>query len=89
MKVAIVTNDGEYVSQHFGRSRYYKIYTIEDNQIKNVELRGRARAILPGSKSKPNRIITRRKMHRGVTGSGPMPIGGMPVWLPRLAIVMF
>ncbi len=41
MKVAIVTNDGEYVSQHFGRSRYYKIYTIEDNQIKNVELRER------------------------------------------------
>ncbi|RLD16228.1 dinitrogenase iron-molybdenum cofactor biosynthesis protein [candidate division KSB1 bacterium] len=41
MKVAIVTNDGEYVSQHFGRSRYYKIYTIEDNEIKNVEMRER------------------------------------------------
>ncbi len=41
MKVAIVTNDGEYVSQHFGRSRYYKIYTIEDGQITNVEMRER------------------------------------------------
>ena len=41
MKVAIVTNDGEYVSQHFGRSRYYKIYTIENNEIKNVEMRER------------------------------------------------
>ncbi len=41
MKVAIVTNDGEYVSQHFGRSRYYKIYTIDGNEIKNVELRER------------------------------------------------
>ncbi len=41
MKVAIVTNDGEYVSQHFGRSRYYKIYTIENNEIQNVEMRER------------------------------------------------
>ncbi len=42
MKIAIVTNDGEYVSQHFGRSKYYKIYTIEDNEILNIELRERA-----------------------------------------------
>ncbi len=41
MKVAIVTNDGEYVSQHFGRSRYYKIYTINNNEIKHVEMRER------------------------------------------------
>ena len=41
MKVAIVTNDGEYVSQHFGRSRFYKIYTIENNEIQNVEMRER------------------------------------------------
>ncbi|WP_456408738.1 NifB/NifX family molybdenum-iron cluster-binding protein [Caldithrix abyssi] len=41
MKVAIVTNDGQFVSQHFGRSKYYKVYTIEDNQIINVEMRER------------------------------------------------
>ncbi len=41
MKVAVVTNDGDFVSQHFGRSRYYKIYTIEDNAIKGAELRER------------------------------------------------
>lgn len=47
MKVAIVTNDGEYVSQHFGRSRYYKIYTIENNEIQNVEMRERGTGHLP------------------------------------------
>ena len=41
MKIAVVTNDGDFVSQHFGRSRYYKIYTIEDNTIKGSELRER------------------------------------------------
>ena len=41
MKIAVVTNDGDYVSQHFGRSRYYKIYTIEGNEIKGTELRER------------------------------------------------
>ena len=41
MKVAIVTNEGDFVSQHFGRSRYYKIYTIENNAIQGTEMRER------------------------------------------------
>ncbi|MCD6200889.1 MAG: hypothetical protein J7K46_03685 [Bacteroidales bacterium] len=41
MKIAIVTLDGETVSQHFGRSPYFKIYTIENNKIVNTELRER------------------------------------------------
>lgn len=41
MKIAIVTNDGETISQHFGRSMYYKIYSIEDGKITNQEMRQR------------------------------------------------
>ncbi len=41
MKVAIVTDDGDYVSQHFGRAKYYKIYTIENGAITETELRQR------------------------------------------------
>ncbi len=41
MKIAIVTTDGETVSQHFGRSPYYKIYTIKDNDPVSVEMRQR------------------------------------------------
>jgi len=41
MKVAIVTDDGDYVSQHFGRAKYYKIYTIEDGAVTETEMRQR------------------------------------------------
>ncbi|HHJ10102.1 MAG TPA: dinitrogenase iron-molybdenum cofactor biosynthesis protein [Bacteroidetes bacterium] len=41
MKIAIATVDGETVSQHFGRSRYYKIYTIEGNDPAGMEMRER------------------------------------------------
>jgi len=41
MKIALVTNDGETISQHFGRSRYYKIYTVEDKKIIDTEMRER------------------------------------------------
>jgi len=41
MKIAVVTNDGETISQHFGRSRYYKIHTIEDSKVTDTEMRER------------------------------------------------
>lgn len=41
MKAAIVTMDGETVSQHFGRSPYFKILTIENGAITHEELRER------------------------------------------------
>ena len=41
MKIAIVTADGETVSQHFGRSPYYKIYTLERGDPVGVEMRRR------------------------------------------------
>ena len=41
MKVAVVTVDGKTVSQHFGRSPYYKIYTIKDGDPMDVEMRER------------------------------------------------
>ena len=40
-KVAIVTNDGNSVSQHFGRSRYYKIISLENGEIVGTEMRDR------------------------------------------------
>ncbi len=41
MKIAVVTDDGDYVSQHFGRSRYYKIYTVENGEYLHTEMRPR------------------------------------------------
>jgi predicted Fe-Mo cluster-binding NifX family protein len=41
MKIAFATMDGKTISQHFGRSPYYVIYTIENNQVVAQELRRR------------------------------------------------
>jgi predicted Fe-Mo cluster-binding NifX family protein len=39
MKIAIVTEDGRTVSQHFGRAPYYAILTVEGDVIVERELR--------------------------------------------------
>ena len=33
MKIAVITDDEQTISQHFGRAGYYVILTIEDNKI--------------------------------------------------------
>jgi predicted Fe-Mo cluster-binding NifX family protein len=39
MKIAIITDDGKSISQHFGRATHYMVLTIEDGKIINRELR--------------------------------------------------
>lgn len=41
MKIAVVTLDGKTVSQHFGRSPYYSVVTLENGEVKSRELRER------------------------------------------------
>jgi predicted Fe-Mo cluster-binding NifX family protein len=40
-KVAAITDDGNTISQHFGRAQYYLVATIEDGQIVKRELRNK------------------------------------------------
>lgn len=39
MKIAVITDDGNTISQHFGRAPFYKVFTIEDGKIVNREMR--------------------------------------------------
>ena len=39
MKVAAITDDGKYISLHFGRAQYYLVVTIENGVIVDRELR--------------------------------------------------
>ena len=39
MKIAVVTDDGKTISQHFGRAPYYLVFKVENNKIINRELR--------------------------------------------------
>ena len=41
MKIAVVTNDGQTISQHFGRAPYFKVVTIDERLIINQEMRER------------------------------------------------
>ncbi len=41
MKIALVTLNGETISQHFGKSPYFKIFEIQENKIIGEELRER------------------------------------------------
>jgi predicted Fe-Mo cluster-binding NifX family protein len=39
MKIAAITDDGQTISQHFGRAQKYAVVTVEDGQITHRELR--------------------------------------------------
>ena len=39
MKIAVITDDGRTISQHFGRANYYAVLTIENGEIAQREMR--------------------------------------------------
>jgi predicted Fe-Mo cluster-binding NifX family protein len=39
MKIAVITDDEQTISQHFGRARFYLVATVENGKIVNRELR--------------------------------------------------
>lgn len=42
MKIAVVTDDSQTISQHFGRARHYIVVTVEDGQVTARETREKA-----------------------------------------------
>ncbi len=42
MKVCFPTDDGLVLSRHFGQALYFKVCTLENNQMASVELRPKA-----------------------------------------------
>jgi len=42
LKIAVVTDDGITICQHFGRARYYAVVTIEDAKVAGIEQRPKA-----------------------------------------------
>lgn len=42
MKIAIPTDDGITISQHFGQAVYFKVLSLENNQVVSVEIRKKA-----------------------------------------------
>jgi len=42
MKIAVVTDDHETISAHFGRAQYYDVFTVEDDKVVEKEIREKA-----------------------------------------------
>lgn len=42
MKIAVITDDGRTISQHFGRAPYYMVLTVEDGRVVQREMRDKA-----------------------------------------------
>ena len=40
-KIAVITEDGETISQHFGRAPYYLVVTVQNGQVVDRELRSK------------------------------------------------
>lgn len=60
MKIAVLTDDGTTVSQHFGRARYYAVLTVEEGRVLEREMVDRADTVLsPDDAHQP---------HQGLTG---------------------
>jgi len=47
MKIAVVTDDGKAVSQHFGRARYYAVLTVEEQRVVRQDMLDRGEIVLP------------------------------------------
>ena len=47
MKIAVVTDDGTAVSQHFGRARYYAVLAVEEQRVVGREMLDRGETVLP------------------------------------------
>ena len=59
MKIAIVTDDGTTVSQHFGLAHYYTVLTVDGQQVVGREVLDRSDTLLPVAEHQP---------HQGLTG---------------------
>jgi predicted Fe-Mo cluster-binding NifX family protein len=42
MKIAVISEDGTTISQHFGRAPYYVVLTVEDGKVVKTEKRDKA-----------------------------------------------
>ena len=47
MRIAVVTDDGKTVSQHFGRALYFAVLTVDDQRVLGREMLDRRDTMLP------------------------------------------
>jgi len=76
IKVAIPTDDGETISRHFGQAKFFKIITLENEQIVSSEMRQKA-THQHGDYSQSAAMHPGQKMVEDLAGCQVLISGGM------------
>lgn len=73
MKIAVVTDDGQTISRHFGRAKFYAVYTVENGEIthrEQVDKPAHGRHARSNAKQQPNVNLHEGGDHAHGTGHG-------------------
>ena len=76
IKVAVPTDDGETISRHFGQANFFKIITLENNQVLSSEMREKARH-QHGDYSHSEEVHPGQKMVESISDCQVLISGGM------------
>jgi len=76
IKIAVPTDDGETISRHFGQAKFFKVYTLENNQVTDSELRPKANH-QHGDQSHSEGVHPGQQMVETITDCNVLIAGGM------------
>jgi predicted Fe-Mo cluster-binding NifX family protein len=79
IKLAVPTDDGETISQHFGQAKYFNVLTLENNQVSDSEMREKA-SHQHGDHSSPEGAHPGQQMVESISDCQVLIVGGM--WAP-------
>ena len=81
MKIAIVTDDHQTVSAHFGRAQFYEVFTIENGKVKVRETHAKSnhQVVTIGGEHEPDGAHHHQHDHNGMIP----PIADCQVLLTR------
>ena len=76
IKIAVPTDDGETISQHFGQANFFKVFTVENNQVSTSEMRPKA-SHLHGDHSQDQGVHPGQQMVETIADCQVLISGGM------------
>jgi predicted Fe-Mo cluster-binding NifX family protein len=77
IKIAVPTDDGETICRHFGQANFFKIITLENNQVVSAEMRQKAKHQHGEQHTQPGGEHPGQKMVESVLDCQVIISGGM------------
>ena len=76
VKIAVPTDNGESISRHFGMAKYFKVFSLEGNQVSSTEMREKA-SHQHGDHSHAEGVHPGQQMLAAITDCQVLIAGGM------------